>query len=157
MGDRALVQFTNNSGSLSPTTYLHWDGDAVPSLLVEHRRLMSDRYNDLSYSAARFIGLCHARNADSNLSLGCWNSEEELDREDSHGDAGCFVVNVDTGEIKTGGGYGFVVDRENFLTTSEWDSDVQASATISEEGIRVERGDTEYLITQDEVLVLSEV
>ena len=92
MGNRAVVQFTDGE-EYSPVTYLHWDGDSVPERIKELIELMADRTDDVPYSAARFIGICH-KHIPGNLSLGTWNNIGKLTTDDSHGDAGCFVVNV---------------------------------------------------------------
>ena len=89
-----------------PVIYMHWHGDIALDLLKATRELMDGRETDLSYVSARFIGVCH-ENIDGNLSLGMWNSAEELKKEDSHGDAGCVIVDVSKSEwnIKCVGGY----------------------------------------------------
>lgn len=122
MGDRALIVF-EDSGHYSPVTYLHWSGYAVPELLVKHKEHMEGREGDREYAAARFIGICHERLADSNTGLGVWNltdtERSALDtptddgggtRADalatlSHGDAGFILVNATTFEWKAYGGY----------------------------------------------------
>jgi hypothetical protein len=114
MGDRALVVFTDGK-DVSPTTYLHWSGDAVPELLKEHHAVMQGRLGDVSYATARFIGICHTH-IEGNLSLGCWNTSAEhraaiIDRNKakladySHGDAGVIVVDCNTGKWSAYGGY----------------------------------------------------
>lgn len=109
MGDRALVQFVGSSKRVSPVVYLHWQGSDVGKLLAELQELMSDRLDDVDYACARFIGIAHSKNV-SSTSLGVWNSRKKLTVKDSHGDAGCFLVNCKTWEVKTFGGYGFLVD-----------------------------------------------
>jgi len=126
MGDRALILFTDGK-EVSPTVYLHWSGSRVPELLDELKILMSDRLGDVGYSAARFIGLCHAT-IDGSLSLGCWNAESSIEdavwafssteadsepaltavtelKSYSHGDAGVVIVNVNDLSWKAVGGY----------------------------------------------------
>src|SRR5262245_37720089 len=73
MGDRALVIFTDQQ-EVSPTVYLHWDGSLVPQLLDKLEQLMASRRGDCQYACARFIGLCHLLNPESNLSLGVFNT-----------------------------------------------------------------------------------
>ena len=104
MGDRALVQFTDGD-EVSPVIYLHWSGSEVAGYLKELAELMRGREGDVNYAAARFVGICH-NHIEGNLSLGMWNQVEKLTADDSHGDAGCFVVNVDTWNIEAMGGYG---------------------------------------------------
>lgn len=115
MGDRALVIFTDGK-EVSPTAYLHWGGEAVPEYLKEHKTLMADRKGDVSYSCARFIGICHSKDAQGNLSIGVWGSSPALQEAvlvgngeflagDSHGDAGLIVVDVNSYEWRAYGGY----------------------------------------------------
>lgn len=107
MGDVALVIFTNGQ-KVSPTTYLHWNGEHVPKYLEELQSLMSDRVHDVDYVCARFVGLCHER-VPGPLSLGSWNTPplicnairnfkpDELRNELSdytHHDAGVIVVQL---------------------------------------------------------------
>ena len=99
MGDRALVQFKCKHGDnleVSPVIYLHWLGHRVHELLERHRTVMAGRTGDVPYAAARFVGVCCEAEV-GNLSIGIWNQTEHLTPEDSHGDAGCFVVDVDVG------------------------------------------------------------
>jgi hypothetical protein len=103
MGDRALVIFTDGN-EVSPTVYLHWHGQQVPELLKEIAALMADRLDDVSYTAARFIGICH-NSIKGNLSLGVLDTDAALREailtsdagaiaQHSHGNAGVVVVNV---------------------------------------------------------------
>jgi len=102
MGDRALVLFKDND-SFSPVTYLHWSGYIVGALLAEAAPRM--RTGQADYACARFVGTCHGH-LDGGLSLGVFNSPKD-GRPHSHGGAGVFVVDVNTGEVETYGGYGF--------------------------------------------------
>ena len=105
MGDRALVQFKDKDDTISPVIYLHWNGTEVKYWLEEWYRLIQGRQRDLDYGCARFVGICHSH-IEGNLSLGVNYQPTELTADDSHGDAGCFVVNVSTGEVTASGGYG---------------------------------------------------
>lgn len=78
MGDRALVQFKDNN-EVSPVVYLHWDGSEVKDWLQELRELMGDRFSDVSYTCARFIGVCHSH-IKGNLSLGVFTQTTELSK-----------------------------------------------------------------------------
>jgi hypothetical protein len=107
MGDRVLIQFINghDAREFSPVAYLHWHGDSAPALIRACADLMRGRDGDTGYAFARFIGICH--NAiGGNLSLGAWNTKGVLQPDDSHGDAGCYVVNVHTWQVQAFGGYG---------------------------------------------------
>lgn len=105
MGDRVLVQFKDSSDRVSPVCYMHWHGDRAPELIRECAKLMESRGEDLSYAFARFVGICHSH-INGNLSLGVFNQAAKLTAEDSHGDAGCYVVNCKTWEVEAFGGYG---------------------------------------------------
>jgi len=88
MGERALVVFTNGE-EVSPAVYLHWHGEVVPQLLKLAATVMAGdpksgyqnapRIGDVSYSAARFVGVCHSV-IDGNLSLGLQLITEKLER-----------------------------------------------------------------------------
>lgn len=106
MGDRVLIQFKSGK-ELSPVVYLHWGGGSVAKLLLQTSSLLRTRGADVSYTCARFIGYCHAENPDSALSLGVWNQKTKLSAKDSHGDAGCIVVDVSDRpwQFECSGGY----------------------------------------------------
>lgn len=108
MGDRAIVYFKSGSSDAAPGVYLHWDGHKVKQLLEEAIPRM--RSGDPGYSAARFCGVCH-ENIEGNRSLGLLcpppDFEENTLKAGSHGDAGLFLVDVDTWEARCYGGYGF--------------------------------------------------
>ena len=100
---------------LSPVTYLHWHGHLVGSLLGDLYERMEGRRGDLTYVAARFVGLCHEK-IEGNLSLGMWNAptpEDLFERTSeygwtySHGDAGVFIVDCAFKQVVMFGGYGF--------------------------------------------------
>tara|TARA_R100000935_G_C2836813_1_gene168565 strand:- start:3142 stop:3498 length:357 start_codon:yes stop_codon:yes gene_type:complete len=114
MGDRALVLF-KDARCVSPTVYLHWDGNAVPTLVEQLGILMNGRHNDASYAAARFIGIVHEHTPGS-LSLGVVDTPDEIsdavrDADEailarySHGDAGVVVVDTSDFSWKAFGGY----------------------------------------------------
>ena len=111
MGNRACIVFFDRN-RVSPTVYLHWHGDAVPGWLGQLKELMSGRFRDASYAAARFVGICHA-NIDGNLSLGISSNDFSLadvlnkDRMEveSPGNAGIVVVDTSDFTWKAYGGY----------------------------------------------------
>lgn len=110
MGDRALIQLTAE-GKVSPVLYLHWGGSGVAALLARLEKRMKGRPNDMDYAFARLVQ--EAVGDDSgNTGFGVWNATAELTEGDTHGDAGCFVVNVeqDKHAIKAFGGYGLNPD-----------------------------------------------
>jgi hypothetical protein len=111
MGNRACVIF-HDSRCVSPTVYLHWHSDAVPAWLEQLKHRMNGRFDDATYAAARFAGICHQQ-IEGNLSLGV--SSNTLTPADIHnpsllegespGDAG--IVAVDTRDFtwRAFGGY----------------------------------------------------
>lgn len=110
MGDRAVVVFTDDEGeTYSPGVYLHWNGGQVPDLLK--KALPRMRTGDAGYSAARFCGVAH-ENIEGALSLGLVDaperdagSKEFPWAEYSHGDAGVFLVDVNTWKVDVKEGY----------------------------------------------------
>jgi len=108
MGDRALVVFHDDS-EVSPTVYLHWSGGHVQNML--EAALPRMRKGDVSYSCARFIGVCNEWLSGRNTGFGVFNSPGTLDecKADgySHGDAGVFLVDVNTWRVEAFNGYGF--------------------------------------------------
>ena len=100
MGNRACIVFFDRD-RVSPTVYLHWHGDAVPSWLEQLKDVMTGRFNDASYAAARFVGICHAQ-IGGNLSLGLWSNDltvadvrkPERMEDESPGNAGIVVVDT---------------------------------------------------------------
>lgn len=115
MGDRVLVTFTTNDNDYTPAIYLHWQGHKAAEMIREAQPLM--RKNDPAYAAARFCGFC-ASQISGVLGLGIVpGPSAEVDWDEySHGDAGVYVVNVETGEVQCHGGYGmgFQLDPANF-------------------------------------------
>ena len=102
MGERALIVFKDGNG-YSPSVYLHWNGYEVGAMLTNAAQGL--RSGDAGYACARFVGYCHEQ-IPGGLSLGLINTPEG-GRPVSHGDAGVFIVDVNTGEVETYGGYGF--------------------------------------------------
>lgn len=106
MGDRALVVFKHN-GEFSPVVYLHWHGHKVAEWISELKQYMRGREGDLSYVAARFVGICH-QHIDGNLSLGIMDGGAEMaanPKESSHGDHGFIIVDAATFEFEQHGHY----------------------------------------------------
>jgi hypothetical protein len=76
MGNRASILFFDQN-IVSPTVYLHWHGSNVPNWIDQLRQRMQGRFNDASYAAARFVGLCHEQ-IDGQLSLGILSNQLTL-------------------------------------------------------------------------------
>lgn len=116
MGDRVLVAFTDDDGtSYSPAVYMHWGGSDAADMIkaaVPHMRR-----GDALYAAARFCGECH-KQLPGVTGLGLMAGPDagaDWD-EYSHGDAGVYLVDVNTGKVDARGGYGepFQLDPEKF-------------------------------------------
>lgn len=107
MGDRALIQLKSGT-DVSTVLYLHWGGFGVKPIIDAARERMKSRHDDLSYAFARLVQIA-AGNDSGATGFGVWNADAVLTAEDSHGDAGCFVIDASTPEWKvdTFGGYGF--------------------------------------------------
>ena len=107
MGDRVLIQFKDERGEVSPIIYAHWAGSDAPAALVRLRERMADRPGDCSYVAARCLqelGMDDVRST----GFGIWCASKELTPDDSHGDAGIFVVELgETWHVHQFAGYGF--------------------------------------------------
>lgn len=106
MGNRALIQMKSGE-KLSPVLYLHWGGGEVADIIERARQRMIGRNDDLDYAFARLVQSAIGGD-DGNTGYGVWNQTTELTASDSHGDAGCFVVDVSTPAFTTAafGGYG---------------------------------------------------
>lgn len=114
MGDRALIQLTTGKAEAgvavnSPVLYLHWAGDEVADILNRTKARMESRGPDLDYTFARLVQEAIADD-NGNLSFGVSNRTYPLHASSSHGDAGCFLVDI--GElgwlVRCGGGYGLL-------------------------------------------------
>jgi len=106
MGDRALIQL-HIGGDVSPVLYLHWSGSNVGDILSRTMERMKNRHDDLPYVFARMVQEA-INGRDGDTGFGCWNQPKALSAGDSHGDAGCFLVDVSlpAWKVRAGGGYG---------------------------------------------------
>lgn len=108
MGDRVLMQcHSAKSGRFGPVVYCHWLGDKAPQIVNRLINRMRPRTGDLDYSSARLVQECTLAqiDPDSYMSIGVWNSDHLLTAKDSHGDAGCVLIDVDTWQTTYVGGY----------------------------------------------------
>lgn len=80
MGDRATIQIVSGDEK-SPVIYLHWAGSRSIEIIKKAAPIM--RAGDLSYAAARLIGVCHIEtDPTQGLSLGIFNNgEHDVDYE----------------------------------------------------------------------------
>lgn len=104
MGDRVLIQVVNGTAT-SPVCYGHWFGGEAPQYIRELAELMKGRDGDVEYTFARLVGVC-ASHTGGNTGLGCWNQTTKLTPNDSHGDAGCYVIDCVSWNVEAFGGYG---------------------------------------------------
>jgi hypothetical protein len=108
MGDRALIVFTDKSKEdCSPVIYLHSDGYKVGDWIAELKTLMQGREGDVSYAAARFVGICHSH-IPGNTSLGMWDGGEDVIKDpkgSGHGDHGVIIVNASDFTFEQFGAY----------------------------------------------------
>ena len=111
MGDRALIQIvrhntsSNQEPEFSPVCYLHHAGCDAADYIRELSDRMVNRDGDCGYAFARLIGIAH-NHTPGNMSLGAWNADGILKAEDTHGDAGIYIVDCTTWKVKAMGGYG---------------------------------------------------
>lgn len=113
MGDRVLITFkttdkATKTTDYSPTIYMHWAGEGAKQMLLNAAPAL--RRGDIGYSAARFCGECH-KSLVGVTGLGLFAAPDptkpDFDwNEFSHGDAGVYVVDVQTGKVTAHGGYG---------------------------------------------------
>jgi hypothetical protein len=95
MGNRVLMQcFSSKTGEFGPVVYCHWAGDTAPEIVNRLAAQMKGREGDLAYSSARLVQCAIGTDA-HNTGFGMWNAEKLLTAADSHGDAGCVLIDVD--------------------------------------------------------------
>ena len=112
MGDRVLIQVVKSS-EVSPVAYGHWSGVHAVAVVANLKRRMATRQGDVAYTFARLLQEMTASDPKGNLSFGAWNAPVDaaskpraLTAEDSHGDAGCVVIDVSKGfKVRCFGGY----------------------------------------------------
>lgn len=97
MGDRARIVFWDGSDGVSSAVYTHWGSEIVPAMLEKHKDFMKDRFNDIEYACARFVGMMHVYSSDRNTGLGigaCKDLETAKSYDFSPGDGGTVIVDV---------------------------------------------------------------
>ena len=103
MGDRVLIQLTNGD-KFSPVLYCHNSGHRALEIIDATKQRMATRGGDLDYSFARLVQAAIGT-SDDNTGYGIWNAEAILTADDSHGDAGVVVVDIESWTPKCMGGY----------------------------------------------------
>lgn len=99
MGNRALLQLRNKN-EVSPLLYLHWGGSEVGEIIRRTKSRIAHRHDDVIYAFARPVQEA-INGMDGDSGFGVWNQDEVLTEADSHGDAGCFVIDLSTPERVT--------------------------------------------------------
>lgn len=103
MGDRVLFQVVNSKepGQFGPVVYGHWLGGSARELVKALRERMASRPDDIQYATARLAQECgmmmddlHGERA---LGVGIWIEDHVLTEKDSHGDAGCVLIDCGDG------------------------------------------------------------
>lgn len=107
MGNRAIIQLKSDD-EVSPVLYIHWCNDKVAKLLEQTQEAMRGRAGDTSYSFARLVHLAVTADPSGNAGYGVWNEPKAITAADSHGDAGCFLVDISEEKwtVQQGGGSG---------------------------------------------------
>lgn len=131
MGDRALIQLTNKYGDVSPVLYLHWSGSGVAEILRRTQAQMKGCENDVEYAFARLVQQA-TKGDNGNTGFGVWNHDGQLSELESHGDAGCFLVDVteEKWSVTQGGGYGLEGDH-SFALSSFGDGDIKELEVVA--------------------------
>lgn len=87
--------FSSKSNKVGPVVYCHNMGYSAPYIVKALAQRMKGREGDLSYSSARLVQEAIGSHTKGNLSFGCWNSPSKLTAQDSRGDAGVVLIDVD--------------------------------------------------------------
>jgi len=103
VGDRVVLQCYDKD-EVGPVVYGHWSGQDALAAVERLRQRMATRGGDLTYWSARLVQELINGN-EGNLGFGIWNQDKLLTTDDSHGDAGCVLIDVNTGKVRLFGGY----------------------------------------------------
>lgn len=101
MGCRALIQLKYQN-EVSPALYVHWLGERVEVIVEKTKAIMRTRPNDLQYAFARLTMTACLLNdeGEGNLSVGVVQKSHVLTENDSPGDCGCYVVDIENWSIQ---------------------------------------------------------
>jgi len=118
MGDRVLIQMTDER-EVSPVLYMHWNGTEALDIIKAAEERNHDAY-DMSY-AFSFLTREADKYSDNTPSFEVfnWDKNRLLTADDSHGDAGCIVINVKPCPWRIHAGGGYVEDAEGVLPLDE--------------------------------------
>ena len=96
MGDRVLIQcFSSKTGEVGPVIYGHWSGYDSADAVRRLAERMKPRQGDVAYSSARMVQELIGADDKECHGFGIWNEDKKLTKEDSHGDAGIILIDVD--------------------------------------------------------------
>jgi len=108
MGDRVLMQCHSKAQNVhGPAVYGHWLGSEAPKIVAALIKRMQPRRGDVDYASARLVQEVTLAQSDPTtcMGVGLWNVDHLLTADDSHGDAGCVLINVDDWSVTYVGGY----------------------------------------------------
>jgi hypothetical protein len=133
MGDRVVMQCHSRAQNVhGPAVYGHWLGSEAPKIVAALIKRMQPRRGDVDYASARLVQEFtlaqgdHTTPSGSCMGIGLWNVDHLLTPDDSHGDAGCVLINVDDWTVQYFGGY-LLPDSSTKSTTQQADDAVYAA------------------------------
>lgn len=121
MGDRVLMQCINSkTGEVGPSVYGHWCGSAAPQIANRLVERMHTRPADVQYASARLVQEMLAEvNPQGNTGIGLMNRTAPLNEHDSHGDAGCVLIDVGARPFKVRYFGGYLTPEGVYMTDDE--------------------------------------
>lgn len=111
MGDRVLMQcYSSKTNEFGSVVYGHWAGGEAKDIVMRLALRMKERGGDIAYSTARLvqemIDCSGELGKKHSAGFGVWNAEKLLTKDDSHGDAGVVLIDVENDHKATYiGGY----------------------------------------------------
>jgi hypothetical protein len=123
MGDRVVMQCHSRAQNVhGPAVYGHWLGSEAPKIVAALIKRMQSRCGDVDYASARLVQEATLAQGDPStcMDVGVWNVDHLLTPDDSHGDAGCVLINVDDWTVQYFGGY-LLPDISTKSTTQQAD------------------------------------
>lgn len=105
MGDRVLIQcVSDKTGEIGPVCYDHWLGRESPKIVFDAVTFLLNAPYTCSVPVATSAIIAEmAKSRKHNVE--CWSEEKRLTKEDTHGDAGVIILNVDNLTCQCFGGY----------------------------------------------------
>ncbi len=104
MGDRVRMQCFSGD-DFGAIVYCHWAGAAAPEIVKAMAERMKNRPGDLDYATAR-LAQAAMGNDSYDTGYGITNATHLLTADDSHGDAGVILIDVQNNfRVQCLGGY----------------------------------------------------